>query len=93
MTIQTRADIAGADAKVALSSTQGVKARRIWLTASGGTARFGDANVAVGRGVICPQNVLVTISASDADPTDTIDLTIASVYVPTGTTLTVSWGN
>lgn len=93
MTIQTSADIAGAQT-VALSAIVGSQpARRIWLTPTGGNARFGDKNVGSARGVELIQNTMSTFSASDADPTDGIDLVNAYVYVPNGTTLTVTWGN
>jgi hypothetical protein len=92
MTIQTEADIAGANAKVQISSTAGAQARRLWLCAFGGNARFGDVNVAAARGVELKQDVPAVFSASDGDATDTIDLTAAYAYVPSGTTLTVSWG-
>lgn len=94
MTIHTAADIAGSGAAVQLSSTQGTFARRIWLTAHGSSnARFGGPGVAAAQGVELPADALVTVSASDADISDRIDLTTAYVYVPNGTTLTVAWGN
>ncbi len=96
MTIRTVADIIGADAKVALialASTGPIKARRIWLTAHGSSnARFGDTNVAAARGEELPADVQCTFSASDADITDNIDLSTAFVYVPSGTTVTVTLG-
>lgn len=92
MTIVPIADIAGANAAVALGAA-GIRARRIWLTASGSSnARFGNASVAAAKGVELPADVLVTISASDADIGDSIDLSIASVYVPSGTTVKATYG-
>ena len=95
MVIQTAADIAGGNAKVALG-TAGQRARRLFLTShtasSGAPARFGDVNVAAARGVELPLDVQVTISASDADPADSIDLSTSYVYVPSGTTVTFAWG-
>lgn len=95
MTIQTSADIAGANKAVPLSAIVGSQpARRIWLCAHGSSnARFGDVNVAAARGVELPQDTLQTFSASDADATDGIDLVNAYVYVPSGTSVSVAWGN
>lgn len=92
MTIQTTADFAGANAKVQLFPTQGGRARRVYLGATGGTCRFGDTNVAAARGVSIPQNIVVVVEASDADVTDFIDLTTLYAYIPSGTTLTVTTG-
>ena len=68
-------------------------ARRLFLTAINGTgARFGDyATITAGQGVSLPQNVEVTISASDADPVDLLDLYASGVYVPSGVTVTVAY--
>ena len=92
MTIHTSPDIVGAGVKVALSATDGLRARRIFLTAHSGNARFGDTNVGVAQGVELPADQEVTISASDGDITDAISLTQAFVYVPNGTTVTMAWG-
>lgn len=91
MVIQTQADIVGANAKVALG-TAGQRARRLFLTPTGGKCRFGDVNVAAARGVELNTDVETTISASDADETDSMDMSTVYVYVPSGTTLTVAWG-
>lgn len=92
MTVNTEADIVGANAKVALGAANQY-ARRIWLTAHGSSnARFGDVNVAAARGVELPADVECTFSASDADVSDRINLALAYVYVPSGTTVTVAWG-
>ena len=92
MTIQSAADIAGDNAVHALGAA-GKRARRIWLTATGSSnARFGDASVGAARGVALQNGVETTISASDGDIADSIDLSEASVYIPSGTTLSYSWG-
>lgn len=94
MTIQTQADIAGAGAKVAIGAA-GQYARRLFLCATGGAARFGDTNVTATRGVELPQDEPVTISASDGDIADRITLGPqgnAWVFAPLSTTVTVSWG-
>lgn len=93
MTIHALADITGAGNTVAISASQGQRARRLWLTAHGSSnARFGNTSAAAAVGVELPADQLCTFSASDADPTDAIDLTIASVYVPNGTTVSISYG-
>jgi hypothetical protein len=91
MTIHTIADIIGGSATVALTATQGIFARRIWLTSLTAASRFGDASTSASQGVSLPTNVPVVISASDADITDRIDLTKAYVYVASGSTVTVSY--
>ena len=96
MTINTIADIVGDGAKHALAtatgSTGNPRARKLFLTSTGGASRYGDTNVAAARGVSLPTGVEVTISASEADPADLIDLTTQYVFVPNGATVTVSWG-
>lgn len=98
MTIRTLADFIGADAKVQLVQppADGASkdfARRIWLTAHGSSnARFGDTNVGAARGVELPADAIVVISASDADIADRIPLIQQFLYVPSGTTVTVTFG-
>lgn len=92
MVIHSLPDIVGGNAKVQISATNGLTARRLFLTATGGTARFGDVNVGAAQGVQLPMGVEVTISASDADVTDSIPLIQAYLYVPSSTTVTISYG-
>lgn len=97
MTIHTLADIVGDGATHALAPAGStLNARRIFLCATGsGTptpARFGDANTAAGQGVELPINAVVVISASDADISDKLPLPQQFVFVPNGTTVTVSFG-
>lgn len=92
MTIHSIADIAGGSATVPLLATVGTRARRIFLGVVGsGTVRVGDANVTSSRGVAVVAATPLTISVSDADETDLIDLNTVNAYVPSGTTLTVSY--
>lgn len=91
MTVLPIADIAGDNAAHALG-TAGQRARWIKVTASGGTARLGNSAVAAAVGVLCPQNVPVTLESNGADPTDSYDLAGIEAYVPSGTTLTVTYG-
>lgn len=91
MVISSLADIAGDGAAHAIGSAT-LQARALFLTATGGTARFGDANVAAGRGVELPADECVVIRASEADSTDYIALGQTHVYVPNGTTLTIAYG-
>jgi hypothetical protein len=92
MTINTATDITGDDAAHQIASAS-KQCRRLWLCATGGKARFGDANVSSTRGVELPQDIEVMFSASDSDPTDTIQLDQCYAYVPMSTTLTISWGS
>jgi len=91
MTIQTIADLVGAGAAVQIAASG--RCRKIFLCAHGSSnARYGDVNVAAARGVELPADTVVTIGASDADPTDLIDLSTSKVYIPNGTTVSVSVG-
>lgn len=91
MTILSAADIAGDNTTHVLGAA-GQRARRLFVTAHGSSnARLGDANVSSTRGVELPADVCVVVSASDADPTDSLDLSSVKAYVPTGTTLTYCW--
>ncbi len=91
MTLHSVTDITGTGSPIALSATLGTRARRIFLTALTAVARFGDSAITATRGVELPIGVPVTISASDADIGDSIDL--STVYViQTGGTVSVSYG-
>ena len=92
MTITTVADFTsgGSAQQIAAASKE---CRRLWLTATVAAARFGDASVASGQGVELPVGIEVTIAASDSDPTDTIHLDQCYLYVPSGSTVSVTWGS
>ena len=90
MTPTSVADIVGANAKVALAVV-GQRARHIVLTPLGGNARVGDVNVAAAQGAALIQNVPTILPPNGADPTDCYDLSHVYVYVPSGTTITVSY--
>lgn len=90
MTVTTAADIVGANGKVALGAV-GRRARRIFLTALGGNARFGDVNVSSTQGAQIIENVPFTAPDNGADPTDSYDLAATYVYVPTNTTVSVTF--
>jgi hypothetical protein len=92
MTLNTIADIAGDGAKHQIGPAN-AECRRLWLTSLTGTSRFGDTNVAAGRGVALTAGVECVFAASDSDTTDTIHLDQAFAFVPNGDTLTVSWGS
>lgn len=99
MTIQTIPDFVGASGSVPIaaqptSGAANLQARRIFLCAHGSSnARYGDkANVGAARGVELPADTVVTISVSGADITDRIDLTQQGLYIPTGTSVSVSYG-
>lgn len=91
MTLHSAVDIVGDDAKHALAATP-TRARRLWITSHSGASRLGDANVGAARGVELTTDIEVTFSASDGDITDSIDLSTVNVYVPSGSTVTYSWG-
>lgn len=95
MTIIPLPDVVGASSAIAISTftTQPVRARRIFLTAvTTSTARLGDSTVSATKGVALPAAQTVIVSASDGDIGDGIDLTRTFLFVPTGTTVTLSIG-
>jgi len=70
-------------------------AKELILECSAGAsgARFGDSNVGAARGVYLPAGVGPTVlRTSVADERDKIDLTTVYVYVPGGSTLTITIG-
>jgi hypothetical protein len=85
MVIRSLPDITGTGSPIPLVATPGTRARRIFLTALSAVARFGDASITATRGVELPVGVEVTISCSDADMTDLIDLSTACVLQSGGT--------
>lgn len=91
MTTVTIADIVGDNAKHRFAASP-IRARRLFLTSLTGASRFGDINVAAACGVALPASIEVTISASDGDITDSIDLSAVYAYVPSGDTLTITYG-
>jgi hypothetical protein len=90
MQISTLADIAGASTTVPLT-TGAAQARQLTLCAIGGTARFGDASVGAAQGVELPEGVPVTFGVNNGDRIDTMQLNQAHAYIPTGTTLTITY--
>lgn len=86
------ADIIGANAAVALvPNTSPLYAQCVVLTATGGNARLGDANVGAARGAQIVQNVPMILQPSGGDITARFNLQAIHVYVPSGTTLTVMY--
>jgi hypothetical protein len=92
MTINTAADFTSSGSAQQIASAS-KECRRLWLTAIGVAARFGDANVGAAQGVELPVGIEVTFAASDSDDTDTIHLDQCYLFVPSGSTVTVSWGS
>ena len=90
MVITSIADIAGDNAVHALGTVQ--QARQLTLTAVGGPARFGDASVGAAQGVELPTGIPVTFFANPAYLNDFIQLSQAHAYIPSGPTLTISYG-
>ena len=92
MTITTVADFThSASAQPIATASQ--ECRRLWLTALSIAARFGDVNVAAAQGIELAADRITTIAASDSDPTDTIHLDQCYLYVPSGSTVSVTWGS
>ncbi len=91
MQIYTLPDITGDNAAHQLSATS-IGALAIYIAAVGGACRFGDSNVSATRGVNVPQNDhAIDISAIGEIPLS-INLSKCYVYVPSGATATISYG-
>ncbi len=92
MTLHTLPDIAGSSTAVRLVATSGLKARWIKVTSEVGVSNIGDASVSATQGVDCPVGVPVTLESNGADATDVYDLYNTWVWVPSGSTLTITYG-
>lgn len=92
MQAYTIADITGDNAKHQLSATPGQRARWVCFSALGGPMRVGDTNVAAARGASVPQNQTVIWPEDGADATSGFDLSMVYLYVPSGTTATITYG-
>ena len=96
MRFYTAADVVGAGQAVALSTlfTQTYAKELVFgITAGSGPARFGDSNAGASRGVPIPASVQpLVLRTTVADVTDQFSLALHYVYVPNGTTLSVSIG-
>lgn len=95
MTLHTLPDVIGGSTATRLVSTPGPRARWIAIAAETGSsavASIGDANVSATRGVDIPIAIPFILPENGADPTDSYDLYNTWVFVPTGTTLTITYG-
>jgi hypothetical protein len=92
MQLITIADIVGANTKVPILATAGLKARFLVLTPLGGNCRVGDTNTSASQGAALIQNTTTVIPLDGADRPSTYALSSNFAYVPSGTTLTVSYG-
>ncbi|HXI42317.1 MAG TPA: hypothetical protein VNH83_20205 [Bryobacteraceae bacterium] len=92
MTVHTIADIVGSSTAVRLVATPGLRARWILFCSEVGVSNVGDANVSASRGVDLPAAVPVIFPQNGADQTDAYDLYNTWVFVPTSSTLTVTYG-
>ena len=97
MVVKTLPDIAGDNAAHQLTASL-IYAKWVQFTAAGGTGspRVGDANVSASRGLAVPSAVASTSPPVDfpivSDPLDNYALNSLYAYVPTGTTLTITYG-
>lgn len=92
MTVHTLPDIAGTSLATRLVATSGPRARWILLASEVGVSNVGDSLVSATRGVDLPIGIPVLLPENGADPTDTYDLFNTYVFVPSGSTLTVTYG-
>lgn len=95
MRFYTAADIVGSGAAAVALSTifAQAKAKQIMLATTNGStpARFGDSNIGAARGFPITSTASV-LRTSVAAETENHDLTLCYVFVPNGTTLSVSIG-
>ena len=98
MTVKTLPDIAGDNAVHQLSTTV-VYAKWVQFSASGGASapRVGDSNVSSSRGLAVPSATAATSPPVDfpipSDPLESYTLNELYAYVPTGTTLTITYAS
>lgn len=92
MVAYTIADIVGDNAAHVIG-TPLTRARWIAITAVGGNLRLGDVNVGAARGVQVAANLPTIIESDGADMTACLDLGNTYVYVPIGTTATITYGS
>lgn len=93
MTIKTIADISGDNAAHQISTDVYAKARFVSFTVTGGVARIGDSNVSSSRGVAMAQNATYTLPTDGAENGfDGYALSQIYAYVPTGSTLSITYG-
>lgn len=92
MTLHTLPDVVGDSTAKRLVSTPGARARWIKLCSEVGVSNVGDASVLAAQGVDLPAGVPVTLESNGADPTDVYDLYNTWVFVPSGSTLTITYG-
>lgn len=91
MTPQTLPDIVGPQTTALVATAGTRRARHVCFTCTGtGPVRWGDANVSATRGQAIPSGVSVITPANEGDIVDSLDLAAINVYVPSGTTLTVT---
>jgi hypothetical protein len=88
--VSTIGDITGDNAKHQITASA-VNARWVKFSATGGTARVGDTNVGAARGVNVPQNGTVEFPMS-LNEFDVYVLPQIYAYVPSGSTLQISYG-
>jgi len=94
MQIYSLPDIAGSNTTVEISATA-IQARWVAFSANG-SAHVGDSTASAAKGVVVNGTVqsapVIVFSANEADPTDRIDLSQIYAYVPTASTLHISYG-
>lgn len=84
-------DIVGDNAVHQLNSGV-LYARFVKLTAVSGACRVGGSTVSATRGVSIPSGQTMHLDLDGADITEQFTLNQINAYVPSGTTLTISYG-
>ena len=90
--MKTIADIAGNNAAHQLTSNADIYATAVYLGATGGPARVGDANVGASRGASIEASSIFTLPPKPFAQ-GTYQLSAIYVYIPIGTTLSITYDN
>ena len=92
MTLVTLPDIIGPATVPLASGTTPVYARFVKLTALAQTCRLGDSKVGAAQGQALPAGQPIDVELDGGDITENFALQQIYVYVPSGGTLTVTYG-
>ncbi len=92
--MKTLADISGNNAVHALTADTSLTATVVYLGAVGGPARVGDlANVSSSRGASIESGKITILPPKLPEQKGYYQLSKIGVYVPNGTTLTITYDN
>jgi hypothetical protein len=90
MTIKTLPDITGDNAKHQLSSSD-IHVRALYFGVIGGSCRVGDVNTSATQGVQITALRTLQVGPDPGDFGEVVSLDNVYAYVPSGSTLTISY--